>query len=198
MYSLETVGKTMLVFTSKTINSPSLEKIMSACLIPNSKTVKSKFSWRCEVPKYKLTANHKRVLNGVVLYQIQALRDFGTVLKGDLGGWIEKESNLSQDGNAWVSGNALVCGDAIVSGNALVYGDAIVYGNAMVYGYTWVYGNAMVYGDAKVYGNAWVYGNATIQTPAPIPLTIQEKVITKIKQLDSEWQVKQAAKFCPF
>ena len=30
----------------------------------------------------------------------------------ELGGWIEKESNLSQDGDAWV------CGDARVYGNA--------------------------------------------------------------------------------
>ena len=34
------------------------------------------------------------------------------IVKGELGGWIEKESNLS--GNAWVSGNAKVYGDALV------------------------------------------------------------------------------------
>ena len=42
--------------------------------------------------KYKLTKNTKEV-NGITLYQIQALRDFGNVKNEDLGGWIEKEDN---------------------------------------------------------------------------------------------------------
>lgn len=32
-----------------------------------------------------------------------------------MGGWIEKESNLTHDGDAWVCGNAKVCGDAEVT-----------------------------------------------------------------------------------
>ena len=88
--------------------------------------------------KYSLTKNTK-VWCGITLFQIKAEVSFGSVSKGDLGGWIEKEENLSQ-----------VSGDAWVYGNAWVYGDARVYGNA------WVYGDARVYGDAKVYGNARV------------------------------------------
>ena len=55
--------------------------------------------------KYKLTKNTKEV-NDITFYQIQSLKDFGDVKKGDLGGWIEKENNLSQEGNCWVSDNA--------------------------------------------------------------------------------------------
>ena len=44
------------------------------------------------------------------------------IAKGELGGWIEKESNLS--GNAWVYDNALVFGNAKVYDNALVFGNA--------------------------------------------------------------------------
>lgn len=61
---------------------------------------------------------------GVKLFQIRCTVAFGDVKVGDIGGWIEKESNLS--GNAWVFGNAEVYG------NAKVYGDAKVYGNAKV------------------------------------------------------------------
>ena len=75
---------------------------------------------------------------GITLHRIKALIDFGGVRKGEIGGFIEKESNLSQDGDAWV------CGDALVYGAAKVYGDAEVYGNA------WVYGNAEVCGDAEI------------------------------------------------
>ena len=53
---------------------------------------------------------------GRTLHRIRAVRDFGDVKAGDLGGWIEKESNLSNDGDAWVSGNAEVSGNARVSG----------------------------------------------------------------------------------
>ena len=81
--------------------------------------------------KYELTSETK-VFLGKTLYRIKALVQFGNVNAGDLGGWIEKEENLSQSGNAWVYGDARVSGNAEVSGNARVSGDARVYGNAEV------------------------------------------------------------------
>lgn len=63
--------------------------------------------------KYELTKNTK-VVDGKTLYQIRAIKDFGDVDKGDLGGWIEAEKNLSQEGNCWVSGDARVYGTEIV------------------------------------------------------------------------------------
>ena len=53
------------------------------------------------------------------LCRVVALRDFGNVKKGDAGGLITGEHNLSHDGNAWVSDNAQVHGKAQVSGDAL-------------------------------------------------------------------------------
>jgi carbonic anhydrase/acetyltransferase-like protein (isoleucine patch superfamily) len=111
--------------------------------------------------KYKLT-NETIEHFGKTLYRIKALKSFGIVKKGELGGFIEKESNLSQDGDAWVYEKALVCGDAQVHGNALVCGDAQVYGNAQVCGDARVYGNAQVYENAQVYGDAQVWGDAQV------------------------------------
>ena len=54
------------------------------------------------------------------VHRIRAVRDFGTVKAGDLGGWLEKEENLSHDGEAWVGGEAQVTGAALVTGDALV------------------------------------------------------------------------------
>ncbi|MDY2948148.1 MAG: hypothetical protein SOS93_10030 [Mannheimia varigena] len=106
--------------------------------------------------KYELlkddTINH----NGRTLYRIKALISFGLVVAGELGGYVEKESNLDQNGNAWVCGNARV------------YGSAEVYGSARVYGSAWVCGNAEVCGNARVYGNAWVCGNARVRSCAVI------------------------------
>lgn len=115
--------------------------------------------------KYELTGEVK-VKFGVTFKRIRALIDFGNVKKGELGGFIEKEENLSHENNAWVYGNAKVYGDARVSGNAKVYGDAWVYGNARVSGNAEVYGNAEVSGNAWVYGGARVYGDARVSGDA--------------------------------
>lgn len=57
--------------------------------------------------KYELTDETKNFC-GITLHRIRALRDIPSVNvgPGDLGGWIEKESNLTQYGDAMVCGNA--------------------------------------------------------------------------------------------
>ena len=117
--------------------------------------------------KYKLTEETINV-NGITLYRIEAVRGFANIKKGDKGGFIEKEENLSQNGDCWVYHNAVVYGNAEVYNDAKVFEDARIYGNARVfgkavfYGDAKVFGNAMVYGDAKVYGKAVIYGNARV------------------------------------
>lgn len=73
--------------------------------------------------KYELTAEFIEKW-GKKLFRIKALISFGSVEVGELGGYVEKEDNLAQDGNAWVYGNARVYGDAEVYGDAKVCGDA--------------------------------------------------------------------------
>ena len=82
--------------------------------------------------KYEMLKNDKIMVGNVSLYRIIAIRNFGDVKKGDIGGYIEKEENLSHEGLCWVYDNAWVYGDALVSGDARVYGSARVYGNAIV------------------------------------------------------------------
>lgn len=55
--------------------------------------------------KYELTAE-SIVKFGRTLFRIKALVAFGDVEEGELGGFIEKEENLDQSGDAWVYGNA--------------------------------------------------------------------------------------------
>ena len=111
--------------------------------------------------KFELTSE-SIVKFGRTLYRIRALVAFGNVKEGELGGFLEKEENLSQDGDAWVCENAWVSGTAKVSGNATVCENAIVSGNAIVCGAAWVCENAIVSGTAKVSGNATVRGNAGV------------------------------------
>ena len=117
--------------------------------------------------KYEFTGETKDFC-GVELHRIRALKDFGYVDAGDLGGWIEKEENLSHDGGCWVSGNARVSGNAQVSGDAWVSGDARVYGNAHVSGNAQVSGDAWVSGNAQVSGDAWVSGDARVYGDAQV------------------------------
>ncbi len=117
--------------------------------------------------KFELTSEFITMF-GKKLFRIKALISFGNVEAGELGGYVEKEENLSHDGNAWVCDDARVCGNAWVCGNARVCDDAWVYGNAWVCDDAWVCGNARVCDDAWVCGNAWVcddawvYGNARV------------------------------------
>ena len=74
--------------------------------------------------KFEFTGETKTIslfFRTATLHRIRAVAEFGLVKIGDLGGWIEKEENLSHEGKAWV------CGDAEVWGNAKVCGDAKVF-----------------------------------------------------------------------
>ena len=147
--------------------------------------------------KYELTTETLQI-GGFTLHRIKAVKNFGSVKAGELGGWIESEENLSQADNAWVYNNAKVfdkarvygdaavsddakvCGYAIVNHNARVYDNAevsdyaevfenaIVFGHAKVYGFTRIFGNAIVLGNAILFGHAKVYGKATIKGDAKV------------------------------
>ena len=135
--------------------------------------------------KYKLTDEYI-VHYGIKLFRIEALKDFRNVRKGDKGGFVENENNLSHDEDCWISGDAKVFGDASVYENAKIFGNASVYGYAKVYGNANIYENAEIYGtaivhcnsfvfgytnvfdDSEVHGNAIVYGNAELSNDAEV------------------------------
>ncbi|WP_208442507.1 hypothetical protein, partial [Bartonella raoultii] len=119
-------------------------------------------------------------VDGHFLTRIRALRDFGDVKKGDLGGYIESEDNLSHDGNCWVYNKARVFQNARVFGNAKVksffvdvYGNAQIYGNAIFEGMTLkdnakLSGNAHASNAVVIEGNAQIYDNARVTDHAHI------------------------------
>lgn len=110
--------------------------------------------------KYELT-NETIIYFGHTLHRIKAIRDFSNVNAGDLGGYIEKEDNLSHEGNCWIDNNAIICDNARISKNAKVYDNAIVSNNALVSDYGIVYGNAIIIDNTKIYEHARV-NNAKI------------------------------------
>ncbi|WP_375656314.1 hypothetical protein, partial [Bartonella sp. MR63HLJHH] len=113
--------------------------------------------------KFALT-NETRVFGKHVLYRIKALKDFADIKAGTLGGFIEKEDNLSHEGNCWVYDEALVFKNGHVYENARVFGNAVTCGH--IYGHARVYDNAIVAG--YIYDNAYVYDNARVYENARI------------------------------
>lgn len=75
---------------------------------------------------------------GIILHRIRAVRDFGNVNAGNLGGFIEKEWNLSHEDSCWV------------------YDDALVYGSARVCGKTRICGHAQVFDDGLICGRVCI------------------------------------------
>ena len=70
--------------------------------------------------KYEFTGE-TRTEDGIILNRIRALRDFGDVEAGEEGGWIEKENNLSHNGNCWVYGEAQATTVVKTFGNGFDY-----------------------------------------------------------------------------
>lgn len=70
----------------------------------------------------------------VVLREICALIDIPEqgVKAGDVGGWLEFDSNLSHEGNCWVHKDSQVCGTSIVKDNATVSGASMIQGDSRI------------------------------------------------------------------
>ncbi|WP_412057952.1 hypothetical protein [Bartonella sp. DGB2] len=117
--------------------------------------------------KYELT-DEIIGLQGRTLHRIKALRDFGDVKAGDLGGYIEREDNLSHEGECWVGNDARVFEYARIYGKAQVTGYALVFGSAKISGKARVYDDAQVFDHARIFGDARVFGDAKISDSAEV------------------------------
>ena len=115
--------------------------------------------------KYKLI---KSDIKG--LYRVKALKDFGDVKKGDIGGYVQSEDNLSHEGYCWIYDNAKIYGNARIYGDSQVLDYAVIDGNARIYGdsqvldYAVIDGNARIYGDSQIWNYAVIDGDAEIKT----------------------------------
>lgn len=142
-----------------------------------------------ENKKYKFIEDDFRIVNNGAskVHRIVALRDFSDVKKGDLGGYVEKEENLSHEGFAWVYDdgvvfdNARVVNDATVHNYAVVCGATVLYDSACAKDYSiiggevvcfdtaHISGKAIVWGDIKITGDSHIYGNVILNM-SPITL----------------------------
>lgn len=163
--------------------------------------------------KYELIDDDFDFISSRKVYRIKALRDFGSVVKSDIGGYVECEENLSHLGNCWiyddahvfdkarVYDDASVCMNAWVFDDAEVFGNANVHGDARVYQYAKVFGNARVgdqakvYNSAEVFDNAIVHGNARVKGVSKVskPVTVIDNSKVIITITDNHIHVYQSS-----
>jgi carbonic anhydrase/acetyltransferase-like protein (isoleucine patch superfamily) len=130
--------------------------------------------------KYELVPDRQIIVAGTTLYRIQALKDFGNVKAGSLGGFVASERNLSQRGDCWVADEAQVYDEAVVSDDAQIYGRGRVYGhgrvgdrgqvlgNGQVFENGWVFKSGLVFDNAMVFGSAQVRDKGMVYADAQI------------------------------
>jgi NDP-sugar pyrophosphorylase family protein len=112
-------------------------------------------------------------VGNVTLYCVKALRSWRTehgteINKGDLGGFVQSEDNLSQLGTCWIADEAQALGKSRIKDDALVCKNAIISGRAQVQDCAVVTDIAKVQDCAIVSDSAVVSGHAVIQGIARI------------------------------
>lgn len=121
--------------------------------------------------KYTLSDVRAR-LHGITLYRIRAQRDIPIhgVKAGDLGGYVESEANLSQEGDCWIYGDfCTVCQDAHVSGDVKLVGSMLALSNSKLSGKGVIDGrNAIFSKDACIKGQ----GDFSVEETNQLSITV--------------------------
>lgn len=131
-----------------------------------------------ENKKFELCSDVKQWSDNIVLYRIKALKDFicdGILIrKGDKGGFVQSENNLSQEGNCWIFDDAVAMEGSTVKDNAslhnqvMIFDKSIVCDNAALYNFAAMFdksmaaGNAVLSGHAKMHAQSVIIDNACI------------------------------------
>ncbi|KMT21496.1 hypothetical protein [Clostridium cylindrosporum] len=104
--------------------------------------------------KYELSKESKDH-DHVAVYRIKALQSFITetgieVNSGDLGGFIECENNLSQEGLSWIHNDSVVYKLGRVDGNCEVFDNSVVSERALLVNNVILRGNTEVRGVSQI------------------------------------------------
>lgn len=106
--------------------------------------------------------------DGRKLQRIKAVRSFGTINEGTIGGFIEYDENLSHHGNCWVADNAIAAGESRVRRNALlrdrsrIDDHVIVSDSAIVQDKSLLRDDVLVYGHVVIGDQSFLAGSVTV------------------------------------
>jgi hypothetical protein len=113
--------------------------------------VSNKFLKEGSGPKYEILWNgddshtHIWPISNLrtTLHRIRALRDFGDVKRGQIGGFVENAFNLAQYGECWIYDDAFACRNSKISGNAKLFNKSTARGGCVT-------GGAQLFDDALI------------------------------------------------
>lgn len=151
--------------------------------------------------KYEILKDLSLTMNGSSIYRIRALKNFGDVEAGDIGGFVVSEDNLSHEGTCWIYDDAMVYHNAKVKDNAIVrgyshvYNEAQVFHNAIVEGHAQVFGYGSVFGNAKIKDNGSVFDKGTVHGFAFVQ---DHASVSENARVCSEAIIKDCAKVCGY
>lgn len=126
--------------------------------------------------KYELIYDDYKVISDFSkVYRIKALRNFGDVKIGNIGGYIAKEYNLDHAGNCWVYDEGMICDNAKlrndaqlrnyaqIRDNVIVFHRAVLKDRAMAVNQAQVYDDACMQDDSIIRDYAWLCGNGVLK-----------------------------------
>lgn len=119
--------------------------------------------------KYEFTDEKVTLPSGKVMYRIRAIRDIpaANVKAGDLGGFIQKQRNLSQSGDCWVDYTSYAIHRSRVTDNAQICCHSGVRNGAQIGGNSTIRNNLIISGESYVH-DVYLTGN---------PITRESKVV---------------------
>ena len=132
----------------------------------NSRKIEIVHAYPENFDKYCILEERKGFLNKEV-NRIMAMRSFLVrghilVVMGDIGGYVEKEDNLSQKGNCWIDGDSMALDDSKISGDSYLHGHVLTIGNATVSGNAFIKDGCTVTGDAVIDGDVCITSNSHV------------------------------------
>lgn len=92
----------------------------------------------------------------VTLYRIRAIKSFGDVKAGELGGLVESEKNLSHGCTCWIDYTSAVIDDAKVLEHGVVMQNSVVRNHSIIYGKSKISVESRVHGNSRITGNVVV------------------------------------------
>lgn len=146
--------------------------------------------------KYVLTENRKvmddKYGSKRTLIQVQAIKNFKTssgssVSAGQLGGWIERESNLSQRWNAWLDEESYAFDGSLIAENAYVEKSSL-FDSVCIRGDSYIY-------ESKLFDSTIVTGQSEVEKSQLYGQTVLGGYCSVVQSNLTNVQVKTGSDF---
>ena len=114
--------------------------------------------------KYEILMDEENTIEwkGHTLHRIKALIDFNDVRKGDIGGYVEKEKNLSQYGDCWIYNNAKAMDSSRLYDNSAMYDYSIMFDNSIMRDNSEMHDDSELHGNSAMYNNSMMFDNSSM------------------------------------